>query len=98
MPTHYVFIDYENVQPSDLAVLADPRFRVLVFAGANQTKFASKINALFQKTGSEGKCVQITGQGNNALDFHIAFYIGCLVTQDSTACVHIIAKDTGYDP
>ena len=35
--------------------------------------------------------------GTNALDFHIAYYIGVLACEDPTAFFHIISKDSGFD-
>jgi hypothetical protein len=37
------------------------------------------------------------GNGPNALDFHIAFYIGELSANDPNAYFHIISKDKGFD-
>jgi hypothetical protein len=42
--------------------------------------------------------VKISGHGSNALDFHIAYYIGNLAAKDPTAYFHIISKDAGFDP
>ena len=42
--------------------------------------------------------IKISGNGPNALDFHIAYYIGQLAAVDPMAYFHIISKDTGYDP
>jgi len=42
--------------------------------------------------------IKISGHGLNALDFHIAYYIGRLAAEDQTAYFHIISKDTGFDP
>jgi hypothetical protein len=39
-----------------------------------------------------------TGTGKNALDFHIAYYIGELVAKEPSAYFHIISRDTGFDP
>ena len=36
--TNYVLIDYENVQPTDLALLREGPFKVKVFLGANQAR------------------------------------------------------------
>ena len=36
--------------------------------------------------------------GANALDFHIAFYIGQIVAREPEAYFHIVSKDTGFDP
>jgi PIN domain len=32
------------------------------------------------------------------LDFHIAYYVGLLSAQDSSAFFHIVSRDTGFDP
>jgi hypothetical protein len=40
----------------------------------------------------------MTGNGPNALDFHIAYYLGELAVSDPDAYFHIISKDTGFDP
>jgi hypothetical protein len=48
--------------------------------------------------GSRANYVKISGNGPNALDFHIAFYIGQLAAGDSSAHFHIISRDTGFDP
>lgn len=98
MRTNYILIDYENVQPKSLAGLDAEHFRVLVFLGANQNKVAFDTVAALQPLGSRAEFVKIQGNGSNALDFHIAFHIGCLATKDPTAYFHIISKDTGFDP
>ena len=41
---------------------------------------------------------QPRSKGRNALDFHIAYYIGRLVAEDPNAYFHIISKDKGFDP
>ena len=47
---------------------------------------------------NKGKYVEIDGNGPNALDFHIAYYIGELAAADPTGHFHIISKDRGFDP
>jgi len=98
LPTNYVLIDFENVQPKNLELLSKNPFKVLVFVGANQTKVPYDLAEAMQRMGENAKYIQITGNGKNALDFHIAFYIGELATKDSSAHFHIISKDTGFDP
>ncbi|HMW73160.1 MAG TPA: PIN domain-containing protein, partial [Cellvibrionaceae bacterium] len=98
MGSHYVLIDYENVQPDNLAQLTDPAFRVLVFVGDKQIKIAFELAAAMQALGARAEYVKIEGNGLNALDFHIAFYIGQLATSDKHSQFHIISKDTGFDP
>jgi hypothetical protein len=96
--TNYVLIDYENVQPAALAVLDQEHFRIIVFVGAGQAKIAFEIAAALQQLGPRAEYVKISGNGSNALDFHIAFYIGQLAAHDPDAYFHIISKDTGFDP
>ena len=98
MRTNYVLIDYENVQPSVLSVLDAEHFKVMVFVGANQNKLTFETAAALQKMGDRAEYIKITGNGADALDFHIAFYIGRISSQDPTAYFHIISKDTGFDP
>jgi hypothetical protein len=69
-----------------------------IFVGANQTKISVDIAASIQQLGSHAEYIKISGNGPNALDFHIAYYIGMLVTAEPTAFFHIISKDTGFDP
>ena len=98
LPTNYIFIDFENIQPKNLDILADHSFKVFVFVGANQAKVPFDLAAAMQNLGDKAKYIKISGNGQNALDFHIAFYVGELSMQDPEAYFHIISKDTGFDP
>ena len=97
MATNYVLIDLENVQPKNLELLSKHPFKVFVFCGANQTKLPTDLVTAMQDLGSNGKYVRISGNGRNALDFHIACYVGELATRDPEGYFHIISKDTGFD-
>lgn len=48
--------------------------------------------------GGRAEYVKISGVGPNALDFHIAYYIGRLSSSDPDAFFHIISRDSGFDP
>jgi len=96
--TNYVLIDFENVQPEAMALLDQEHFKVIVFVGATQHKIPFEIAHALQRMGSKAEYVKISGNGSNALDFHIALYIGQLAAADPTAFFHIISKDTGFDP
>lgn len=97
MVTNYVLIDFENVQPSNLEVLKQHPFNVVVFVGANQAKIPFDLAVAMQHLGDSGKYIKIGGTGKNVLDFHIAYYIGEFVTKDSNAYFHVISRDTGFD-
>jgi len=96
--TNYVLIDFENVQPRNLEVLQHHSFRVLVFVGATQTKVPFDLATAMQALGDSAQYVKIAGSGKNALDFHIAYYVGELATKEPDAFFHIISRDTGFDP
>lgn len=98
MTTNYVLIDFENVQPKNLDVLKQHPFKIKVFVGANQNKIPLELAASLQALGESAEYIQISGSGKNALDFHIAYYIGELFAEDSSAYFHIISRDTGFDP
>ena len=98
MKTNYILIDYENVQPKNLALLNGHPFKVLIFVGSNQTKIPLDLASSLQALGSNAEYVHIGGNGPNALDFHIAFYIGQLAERDPNSYFHVISKDTGFDP
>lgn len=98
MKINYVLIDYENVQPEAMAVLGEEHFKVIVFVGANQAKVTFDVASALQQMGDRAEYVKITSNGSNALDFHIAYYIGKLASSEPDAYFHIVSKDSGFDP
>jgi septum formation topological specificity factor MinE len=97
--TNYLLIDFESVQPKQLAAALDhDHFKVMLFVGAHQAKLPYEIAAAIQRLGAKVEYIKISGNGPNALDFHIAFYIGEIASADRTAYFHIISKDKGFDP
>ncbi|HET8696267.1 MAG TPA: PIN domain-containing protein [Gammaproteobacteria bacterium] len=98
MNARYVLIDYENVQPKDLALLDGQPVHVIVFLGANQKSVPADLAMALQARGANGQYVQINANGRNALDLHIAFHIGELAAKDPSASFHVISKDGDYDP
>ena len=95
---NYILIDFENVQPKNLELLEGHSFKVLVFVGASQTKVPIKLAKALQALGKNGEYIEISGNGQNALDFHIAYYIGRLAADDPKAHFHVISRDKGFDP
>jgi hypothetical protein len=81
-----------------MAILDKEHFKVIVFVGASQTKVTFEVASALQRMGEKAEYIRIASNGSNALDFHIAFYIGQLATQDPEAYFHIVSKDTGFDP
>jgi hypothetical protein len=95
---NYVLIDYENVQVQSLALLKGEQFSVRVFLGLKNTKLPVELVVAMQEIGSQAEYIVLETSGSNALDFHIAYYLGVLVAADPAGFFHIISKDTGFDP
>lgn len=98
MKKNYILIDYENVQPEAMAALEREHFHVFVFVGATQAKVTYEVASVLQRLGDRAAYIKIAGNGSNALDFHIAYYIGLLSAKEPDAYFHIVSKDTGFDP
>jgi PIN domain len=98
MKTNYVLIDYENVQPTDMGLLRDGPFKVRLFLGPNQSRIPVSLATALQALGRDAEYVVLEAAGSNALDFHIAYYVGVLSAHEPSAFFHIISKDKGFDP
>lgn len=98
MTTHFVLVDFENVQPDNLGIPNDRSVRIKVFVGANQARIPFELARTLHAFGPDAEYVQIAGSGKNALDFHIAYYIGRLAAENPGANFHVISKDAGFDP
>lgn len=96
--TNYVLVDFENVQPKDIGLLKEGPFKVKVFLGPSQCKIPISLASALQPLGDNAEYIILETAGNNALDFHIAYYIGVLTAVEPTAFFHIISKDSGFDP
>jgi hypothetical protein len=99
MSTNYVLVDFENVQP-DLSLLADTPFKVKVFFGAKQQegRVPFKLLDAMLALGGNVEPVKVMRSGSNAVDMHIAYYIGRLIEREPDATLHIISGDTDFDP
>ena len=98
MANNYVLIDYENVQPKNLELLSEHPFKVFVFVGQSLAKIPFDLADSMQLLGKDARYIRISGNAKDALDFHIAYYIGELAAKEPDAYFHIISKDKGFDP
>jgi len=93
-----VLIDFENVQPKNLGLLTNGPFKVKVFLGSNQAKIPRAMAIALQPFGADVEYIEVEGNGSNALDFHIAYYVGRLAAKSADVFFHIISNDKGFDP
>jgi len=96
--TNHVLVDYENDPVKSLALLKGEQFRVTLFLGPHNAKLPIDLVLAMQDLGERARYVVLETPGKNALDFHVAYYLGVLAHQDPAAFFHIISKDTGFDP
>ena len=68
-----------------------------IFLGANDAKIPVDLVLQGQKLHAV-EYIQISGNGPNAVDFHIACYIGRLSAAEQASYFHIVSKDKGFDP
>lgn len=97
MAKNYILIDYENVKAIDLGPIVDKPYHLMVFVGASQHKISTDFAMQVQHL-KAAEYVRISGNGHNALDFHIAYMIGRLAEREPDASFHIVSKDRGFDP
>ena len=92
-----LLVDYENVQQIESSQLPDD-VAVRIFIGAKQVKVQRQVLELVSSRPEKVKPVFIDGQASNALDFHIAFYLGEYAATMPGARFLILSKDKDYDP
>ncbi|MFL6549028.1 MAG: PIN domain-containing protein [Povalibacter sp.] len=92
-----LFVDYENTGTLDLGEIPEDVF-VPFFFGASQKTVRTDFLKAALKLGDRFLPIDIEGQGRNALDFHIAFYLGEYLAANPKANCVILSKDTGFDP
>jgi len=97
MSDKFLLIDYENIQKVNLSDVPD-NILVRIFVGQSQKSIPFELVQQAQRFGQCIEWIKIEGQGNNALDFHIAFYLGKLQTKHKGASFIILSKDKGFDP
>ena len=97
MAENVLLVDYENIGKLDLGAIP-AGVRVPFFFGASQRTVPTDFLKAALRLGERFVPIDIEGQGKNALDFHIAFYLGeYLARAPDTSCV-ILSRDKGFDP
>lgn len=93
-----ILIDYENIQNINFNKITENDFIIYVFIGESQNKIPFKTVKETQKYGDLLKWIKIDGNGPNALDFHIAYYLGKMTNSNIENEYIILSKDKGFDP
>jgi hypothetical protein len=93
-----LLVDYENIQNLDLSMVQEQDIEIRIFIGQTQHKIPVELVQATQRLGKRVEWIKIEGTGSNALDFHIAFYLGQLSKDDERNSFLILSKDKGFDP
>jgi len=96
MNEQLLLVDLENIQSFDLGKVP-PTTRIKVFVGQLQPKLSTDLAQKAQPLGSRLEYVRIDGNGRNALDFHIACYLGERICKFPKAEFVILSNDKGFD-
>ena len=95
--TNYIFIDYENVQETDLDRIAGKPVKVVLVLGAHHKNLPVPLVQRLLKYAGQVALV-ITGRsGKNALDLILAQHIGEAKKGDPHGYFHILSKDKDFD-
>jgi len=97
MSESVLLVDYENIGKIDLAGIPEG-VRVPFFFGASQRTVPTEFLKAALRLGERFVPIDIEGQGKNALDFHIAFYLGEYLARSPDIVCVILSKDKGFDP
>ncbi len=93
----YIFIDYENVNESDLSRVRDKSIRVSIILGKRHAKLPTSLFLFAQDHPEQVRIVQTPVDGRNALDMVLAFELGRLFAADPEGYFHIVSKDTDFN-
>lgn len=97
MAMEFIYLDCENIAPQALGALG-PEQKVFLFLGEKPKKPDWGLTESILANGDKVKIIHIAGRGNNALDFHIAYYLGRHTHTDPKSTFTIVSKDKGFDP
>lgn len=95
---HHVFVDFENIQEVDVSVLGARLVNFTILLGAKQTKLDARLVERLMEHAASVQLIRLASSGRNALDLTLAYYLGRTVSAHPHASIHIISKDTGFDP
>lgn len=96
MGERLLLVDYENIGKIDLGAVPDG-VRVLFFFGASQKSVPREFLKAALRLGERFVDIDIEGQGKNALDFHVAYYLGEYLTRSPGLECAILSRDKGFD-
>ena len=94
-----ILVDYENVSTTEGlkgAEYLNENDTLIIFYSQCCEKIRAEYIELIEQSQCEFKTYKLARIGKNALDFHIAYYLG--IKSSEEVYHYILSKDKGYDP
>ncbi|HMJ88945.1 MAG TPA: PIN domain-containing protein [Candidatus Acidoferrum sp.] len=95
--TNYIFVDFENVQETELDRIANKPVKVALILGQRHKSLPLKLVKSIHQFPEQVRLVETTLNGKNALDFVLAYEAGVESQRDPNGYFHVISRDTGFD-
>ena len=95
--THYIFVDYENVQDVNLDLIAGKTVKVFLLVGPRRKTVPSALARQIHRYHDQVTWIESEGASKNALDLVLAYHLGLQSKADLHGCFHILSKDKDYD-
>jgi hypothetical protein len=95
--TNYIYIDFENVQETDLDRIANKPVKVRLVLGERHKSLPVKLVKQLQKFAEQVSLIETKLNGKNALDFVLAYEIGVESAKDPDGYFHVLSRDKGFD-
>jgi len=96
--TYFVFVDFENVQKVDLALIEGKPVHVTLLIGKKQTWLDLTLVQQVRRLPAQVELLEVGASGHNALDLTLAYYLGRAVEQIPEATFAIVSKDKDFEP
>ena len=95
--TNYIFVDFENVQETDLDRIAHKPVKVTLVLGERHKTLPVNLVQKLLKYPAQVALVETGRSGKNALDLVLAEHIGETKQSDPHGYFHIVSKDKDFD-
>ena len=96
--THFVFVDFENIQEMALALVQNKPVHITLLIGKNQGKLDFALVEQIHRFAAQVELVKLDVSGRNALDLTLAYYLGQAVQRTPAAQFSIVSKDKDFEP
>jgi hypothetical protein len=97
MHNEIIFVDFENFTKI-IEDIKKADAKIVVLVGLNQTNKPFTFAKELLDNVSSVELLKVKGQGKNALDFFIAYYLGVYTNRNKELKFIICSNDQGYDP